>query len=72
MSWRYVLTINRMVLMKEQPAQQVSPLRFATPDEATDFGQKMFEPPQSVESWDLEETKESPNFSYKNGTLKAL
>lgn len=57
MSWRYVLTINRLVLMKEQPAHQVSP---------------MFEPPQTVESWDIKKTKGSPNFSYKNGTLQAL
>jgi hypothetical protein len=29
----------------------------------------MFEPPESVESWDVEEVNEAPNFSFKNEQL---
>jgi hypothetical protein len=54
---------------KGQPAEQASPLRFATAEEAAAFGRLMFEPPESVESWDVEEVNEAPNFSFKNEQL---
>ncbi len=70
MSWRCTITVDRAVLMKGVPRQQVSPLRFKTKEEAQDFGCKIFEPPMSVESWDIESTPEPTNFSYKGGKLQ--
>ena len=51
---------------------QTSPLRFATDEEALSFGRRFLEPPQSVQSWKLEETDLPANYSYHNQKLVRL
>ena len=55
----------------EALAQQVrvSPLRFATVKEAIAFGNRIFEPTKTVESWEVEEVEEPPNYTFKKGKL---
>jgi hypothetical protein len=69
MSYRCIITLKPDARRKGQPAQQASPLRFATAEEAAAFGRVMFEPPESVETWKVEEVSEAPNFSFKNKQL---
>ena len=72
MSFRCVIITQ---YTKEKPGQlieQISPLRFATEKEARNFGKRMFEPPQTVESWDVETTIEPANYSYKKGKLSEI
>jgi hypothetical protein len=71
MSFRCVITRKPDARLKGQPAQQASPLRFATTEEATAFGRVMFEPPETVESWDVEPANGPANYSY-NGKLTRL
>ena len=71
MSFRCVTKLRQDVLLKGQLAQQdrVSPLRFATAKEAIAFGNWIFEPTKTVESWDVEQVDEPPNYCYKEGRL---
>ena len=73
MSFRCVISTIRY--SKEQPRQlveQVSPLRFETKKEAENFGNMMFEPPQTVEKWTVDTTTEPANYCYKKGILTRL
>lgn len=72
MPYRCVIRLKPDARQKGQPAQQASPLRFATTEEARAFGRVMFEPPGAVESWDVEPTDEPANYSYKMGKLERL
>jgi hypothetical protein len=69
MSYRCIITLKPDARLKGQPAEQASPLRFATAEEAQAFGRVMFEPPESVESWKVEQVEQPANYSYKNGKL---
>lgn len=72
MPYRCVITLKHGARLKGQPAQQASPLMFATAEEARAFGRAIFEPQETVESWDVEQVNEAPNYSYKNGKLTRL
>lgn len=72
MPYRCVITLRREALQSGQRAQQASSLRFALAEEAAAFGRVIFEPPQTVESWELEEVNKAPNYSYKKGKLTRL
>jgi len=49
-----------------------SEICFHTLGEARDFGQIMFEPPQSVVSWNIVEDYGRANFSFTEGKLRAI
>ena len=74
MSFRCVTKLRQDVLLKGQLAQQVrvSPLIFATAKEAIAFGNRIFEPTKTIESWEVEQVDELPNYCYKKGRLKNL
>ena len=69
MSYRLILswTDDRV----KQPSG-TSPFRFVTDVEALSFGRNFLEPPQSVESWDVEQADLPPNYSYHNQKLVKL
>jgi hypothetical protein len=69
MSYRCVVTLKPAIRLKGQPVKQVSPLCFATVEEAQNFGQAMFEPPESIDDWKVEQVEQPANFSYNNGKL---
>jgi hypothetical protein len=71
MSWRCVVTLKPDIRLKGQPGKQVSPLCFATAEEAQKFGQAMFEPPESIDDWKVQQVQAPANFSYENGKLTA-
>ena len=74
MNWRLKLRINPMCVKlgkgpdgeerEPVPSVQFSPLVFAGPIEAQCFAHNMFEPPESVISWELESTRLPVNFKY--------
>ena len=68
MSYRLILSYPEG--WKKSP--QTSPLRFDTDVEALSFGRNFLEPPQSVESWDVEQADLPPNYSYHNQKLVKL
>jgi hypothetical protein len=72
MPYRCVITLKQFALHKGESAQQASPLRFPTAEEARAFGRVMYEPPETVESWDVEPADGPANYSYKKGKLKPL
>lgn len=49
-----------------------SGLRFATQDECFNLAEKLLEPPESVQSWDVVGCSEPPNFSYRDGKLERI
>lgn len=72
MSFYCVLKIDHSAVGRGNLETQDSPFWFKTKTEATAFGLVMFEPPRSVESWKVEESKDKPNYRYKNGKLVHL
>jgi len=72
MSWRCVILLSQSAWVTDKQHSQVSPLRFPTAEEARVFGRAMFEPPETVKSWDVEPVEEPANYSYKKGQLKRL
>ena len=72
MSFRCMIITGYTKEKPSQPIKQISPLRFATEKEALGFGRMMFEPPRTVESWDIEQIEEPANYSYKKGKLSKI
>lgn len=70
MSFRCVILLKQDARWQGQPPTQTSSLRFPAIEEARAFGQVMFEPLQSIESWDIESVDEPPNYTYRKGQLK--
>jgi hypothetical protein len=71
-SWLCSLVIDPSILPEEKKDQiyQLSPLRFATEEEANIFGTAMFNPPLTVKQWRVIESASPANCEYKNGLLK--
>jgi hypothetical protein len=67
-SWGFDLKINpecvHVTDRTKEKMNQVSQLRFRTPDEALAFGKRMFEPPLSVVEWTIAGSNDAPNFPF--------
>jgi hypothetical protein len=52
--------------------ERMSPLIFGTLPECVVFGNAMFEPPQTVTSWECTPTRKKPNATISQGKVRMI
>ena len=62
-SWTFILQIFSSKTQKFE--NHDSPLRIESKEAAIAFGEKMFEPPLTVNKWSIVGSMEAPNFPFK-------